>query len=1092
MVRVRRQARPPSRRARPSRSRSGPPPAKLGAPRLFDVHPRRRLFRLLDGTQKRPLVWVSAPAGAGKTTLVASWLDARDPRSVWYHVDERDDDPASFFHDLALAVASRRRRRLPWPPPPDPAGLSAFSRRWFEAFFAALEPPCVLVLDDYHAVAPDSPLHELVRNGLAALPRDVRAVVVSRADPPPVLMRLLASGAMTVLRWPELRLSLADARGIARARGLPRDRDLPRLHAAADGWAAGLVLLLQQEQPVEPTTPMSTGLVFDYFAAELLERMDPAVRDFMVQTSVLPRMTERTVERLTGRRDARALLARLERGNCFLVRHGAGEGVFTYHPLFHACLRERAAALGDELTRLRRDAAQILLEEEEPEAAFQLSLEAGDHDACAGLVLQEAPALLADGRGRTLSTWLGGLPSAMCRSDPWLAYYTALCDLGRDPGTAADRLAHAFQLFRAAEDPAGAHLALASAVQAVVHEGRDFRPLGDWIAAAGDLPPPPRPDIAARVATGMLTAWTFWRGGGAESRAWAERASTLAAAADPGHRLATGGFLAIHEAFFGDPARVSAALDLLAPAARRGDSDPLARVTLAHAEALSAWAGARDDDCLAAVGACLELAAQTGVNVWNDQAGALGAAAALSAGRLDQAQRHLEGMAVSAGRGTRFAVGNYHFYAAWDALLRRDLPRARRSLELSCAAGDELGFPFARAQGRLASALLDAAEGRLAEAREHLAVAAILADSMCSRLVSYACDLVEADLALREGDAAAAEAPLRRGFALGRESGLYNMFWSLPEVTARLCTHALGHDIEPVYAAELVRRRRVAPGPSAAAVPGWPWELEIRALGGFDLRRAGEPLDTSRKAQRVPLRLLRAMVALGGRDVPGERLADAMWPDAEADAARRSFDTTLHRLRKLLGDPDLVQLRDGRLSLDPRRVWVDVWALEPLLAEIDRALARSGAAGGAGQRAGDPGDDARAPRLEGRLLDLYRGALLPGEDGAWILGTRERLRDRVLDRLRALGQERERRGELEAALELYRRALALDEVAEPLLLRLLITCERLGRRSEGLRAYQQARQALKATLGLEPSPALTAVYQRLRADPLGARSVSQE
>jgi DNA-binding SARP family transcriptional activator len=159
----------------------------------------------------------------------------------------------------------------------------------------------------------------------------------------------------------------------------------------------------------------------------------------------------------------------------------------------------------------------------------------------------------------------------------------------------------------------------------------------------------------------------------------------------------------------------------------------------------------------------------------------------------------------------------------------------------------------------------------------------------------------------------------------------------------------------------------------------------------------------------------------------------------DADAARRAFDTTLHRLRKLLRDPQLLALRGGRVSLDASRVQVDRWALDQLLGEVDAK----------------PADPAVRRRLEEQLFELYRGPLLPGEDRPFALIPRERLHQRVLERITALGLWREQQGDLERAAELYRSGLAIDELAEVLLSRLLLVLEALGRHTEALRALPE-------------------------------------
>jgi hypothetical protein len=147
--------------------------AKITGPRLPVVLTRDRLFKLLDQAIEKPAIWVQAPAGAGKTTLVASWLAERKNAALWYQVDERDSDPASFFYYMGLAVkkaAPRHRRPLPLLTPEYLPGICIFSKNFFEALFRRLKSPSTIVFDNYQEVSAESLLHRVICDGLKVVP----------------------------------------------------------------------------------------------------------------------------------------------------------------------------------------------------------------------------------------------------------------------------------------------------------------------------------------------------------------------------------------------------------------------------------------------------------------------------------------------------------------------------------------------------------------------------------------------------------------------------------------------------------------------------------------------------------------------------------------------------------------------------------------------------------------------------------------------------------------------------------------------------------------------------------------------------------
>jgi DNA-binding SARP family transcriptional activator len=287
---------------------------------------------------------------------------------------------------------------------------------------------------------------------------------------------------------------------------------------------------------------------------------------------------------------------------------------------------------------------------------------------------------------------------------------------------------------------------------------------------------------------------------------------------------------------------------------------------------------------------------------------------------------------------------------------------------------------------------------------------------------------------------------------------------------ARLAVRALGAGIEVAYVRDLVGRRRLTPDEPPVEVEGWPWALRVHTLGRFALVRDETPVRPAGKVQKMPMALLQALVALGGREVAQARLVEALWPDAEGDAGHRALATTLHRLRQLVGHDGAIVLRGGHVSLDPRVVWVDAWAFERLAAQAEAA-----------ERRGDR--PSAAWRME-EALALYRGPFLAGDAGVpWAVPLRERLRRRFLRQVALLGRHWAHAGEWTRAVECYEKGLEVDDLAEEFHQGLMTGYRKLGRRAEALAAYRRCRETFAATLGIAPSPETEALHRALRAEP---------
>jgi len=266
--------------------------------------------------------------------------------------------------------------------------------------------------------------------------------------------------------------------------------------------------------------------------------------------------------------------------------------------------------------------------------------------------------------------------------------------------------------------------------------------------------------------------------------------------------------------------------------------------------------------------------------------------------------------------------------------------------------------------------------------------------------------------------------------------------------------------VHPVAAYGILGLKRPA---RSGETPAWP--LKIYALGQFALQVQGQALTFSRKAQKKPLDLLRMLIALGGVRVEISALTGLLWPDAEGDAAKISFDSNLYRLRKLLGVEDLLALSEGKLSLDRERCWVDVWAVEDLVARVEREV-----------RAGDGSDATACSTLAKELLRLYGGHFLEKESQEpWAIAARDRLKAKFLRTVTVLGSGLEAAGQWEQAIALYSQALELDNLAEGLYRRLMIAYRERGEPAEALNVYRRCRHMLSVVLGAKPSAETEAI-----------------
>ena len=1058
--------------------------AKISRPNISEAFARKRLFTLLDDCRERSVVWISGPAGSGKTTFVSSYLDDRKLPCLWYQVDEGDADVASFFYYLRLAArqaAPRNRQPLPFLTTEYLHGISIFARRYFENLYRKLKLPYTLVFDNYQEVPAESRFHEIMVDALTSLPDGVTVILISRSEPGPAFARLRTLNAMSFIGWEDLKFSFEEARTLSRAvkNQLP-DAVMEQLYRSTEGWAAGIVLMLEQLRTTASNRMSIDNLtreeIFHYFAGEILAKADPETQEFLLASAFLPSMTVPVVQELTGVKSSHSILTALNRDHFFTERHVAAETVYQYHPLFREFLLFRAERVHstDRQIDLRRKAATLLERSGQAEAAADLLCAAGAWDEFARLIKTWAQALIDQGRTQTLEGWLSRFPRDYRERDPWLIYWLAACRLPFNPREAQGYFERSFDLLCGSGDATGLFLSWSGVMEAILLGWGEFSQADRWIRMLDDLMQEnrefPSPEIESRVTTSMLFALTLRQPHHRDIRTWVERARTIAQKST-NMRLKSfiNVYLELYYLWIGDHAGAEFVIKGVRDSATTPDASPLAQILGRVIEAVYQVRMGSHALCRKAVVEGLEIAAKTGVVIWNSQLYSQGVLNALSEGNLAEAGAYLKKMEPAFVESRRIDACMFRYNSAWEALTRHDLPRALHQVEEAVRLALEAGTPFHEGISRIALAQVLHEQGEDAEALPHLSQALKIAGRMKSRILEFMGFLSQAHIALDRNEDADALAFLAKAMTLGRKEGYTNFYWWRRDMMSRLCARALEAGLEVEYVQDLIRKRSLRPpGPTSDS---WPWPLRIYTLGQFHLVRNGKPMAFAGKVQQKPLTLLKSLIALGGRDVTEEQFADILWPDADGDLANKSFEMTVQRLRRLINDDKVIQLQDRRLSLNPGLCWLDVWDLEALIDRVDDAW----------KNGGPPGDGAsEALRRSEKALGLYRGPFLPGDSPhPWALSYRERLRSKILRLTIRVGVHWEQHLHWQKAVEIFQKGLEVDGLAEEFYQHLMVCYQELGQRAEAVSIYNRCRTQLLSSLGIPPSRRTEDLYRSI-------------
>ncbi len=404
---------------------------------------RPRLIERLNEDQHRKLTLISAPAGFGKTTLVSEWVAGCERLAAWLSLDEGDNDPARFLTYLIAAlqtiVANIGEGMLGVLQAPQPPSIESILTTLLNEI-TTIPDNLILVLDDYHIID-SKPVDNALAFLLEHLPPQMHLVITTREDPQFPLARLRARGQLTELRATDLRFTPAEATDfLNQVMGLNLSaEDITALEARTEGWIAGLqlaALSMQGRSDAASFIKSFTGshhFILDYLVEEVLQRQPEPVRNFLLQTAILDRLSGSLCDAVTAQDGGRGMLETLERANLFVVPLDDQRQWYRYHHLFADVLQAHLIeAQPEQVSSLHQRASAWYEQNGLPPDAIRHALAAEDFERAAGLIELAWSAMDLSYQSSTWLGWVKALPDVLIRARPVLSvgYAWALLDGG--------------------------------------------------------------------------------------------------------------------------------------------------------------------------------------------------------------------------------------------------------------------------------------------------------------------------------------------------------------------------------------------------------------------------------------------------------------------------------------------------------------------------------------------------------------------------------------------------------------------------------------------------------------------------------------
>jgi len=1054
-----------------------------------DLLPRPRLLDWLEANADKRLILLSAPAGYGKTTLLADFINASSRPFAWYTLDEQDSDPTVFLtylieslrnmkrspETLAHVIGQTAKSLL------DSAETIISPQRVLTVLINELteqiETPWLIVLEDYHYVA--SPVvHQLVDFLLENSPDGLHVVLSTRADPPLALARLRARGQLAELRASSLRFREEEVSKWMRS-DLPElsNESLSLLSEKTEGWAAALQIVRSSlsGRDAEDFNAMLSGLsgsqqfVFDYLADEVFKRLPEDIQEFLLRTSILQQMDASACKAVASMHNAQSILEGLEKQNLFVASLDSQKKWYRYHNLFREFLISRLQSVeAKSVIGLERNAGLHYEAQGELEIAFSHYINAQDFESAASVVSVFASDFVERGRVEVLHRYLSVLPIELLKANPelLLQHGNALLRLGQT-GLAVTAYEEARSSFALQNNTSGICRALTRLAEVNRAQGhyRQAEKLSTEALSYADI------DHATRAEALMALA----------------KSAGFLTGMDKGRELAE---QAVEEA------RLAG-----------NNVSPLSRANFLQSLGQICW---WHGDPQATVRYC-----QEALQIAPEEFSPIAAQAYISLVTPYLYWRELDKALQYAERGLQIAQ-TLHLkellpsaYTALGNVLTRmgGTSRAEASLRQGMEIGQQLGlasYEQLMATGFLAYNLCG--QGRVDEARQLAEGVLWSYTGNPDTYEAYVCRSVLADVALENNHLDKAEtlyeqlieAGERRQFRIPlamvyfglayihletkrNESGLayarkalqlieasraFQLFLD-QGVRSQIVTEALIHTGEQSPFLERVLENLPENENALVAIKN-SYSIQVHCFGNFQVLLNGEEISQERWVSAKARDLLAYFVTMRGEKIPADKVFDGIWGDKER-TSRTAFHTALSRLRNALrtGDdsPRLILVEVGEYWLDAARFTIDV-------DEFDSALAKARAAANAKVRA----------EWYKRAVNIYRGEYLQNLYYEWVFPERRRLTQSYLGALQELASYHIANQSPKQAITYIEKAIQLDPLNEDLYCQGMRAHTTLNDRNSLTRIYSELKLVLQKELDTIPMTTTTSLFERLLSE----------
>jgi len=1011
-------------------------PTKIIKPKTAKIIQRPRLLNVIDDCRSESkIIWLAAPGGSGKTTLVSSYIEKYDIAHCWYQIDEDDRDLATFFHYLGLAAkaaAPQRKKASPKFTPEFELGVPAFTRQFFTDLSSKLNGKGVIVFDNYQLLPNSNQLTSLLPCIAEAILPEVTLLIISRYLPPDSLIPLQVKRQLKIINAKQVRFEEDEWLNASKLFGKAfSPQQLQWLHEKLDGWVTGLILLPESATLDDQKSVAGLGIeVLDnYIVDQFISSLDSESIELLLQTCYLPHITGKSAKKISGITQAKELLTKLAEKNLFVLRQG--NMGYTIHPLILEYLQNRVKDTysSEQLNQLRLLSAKVLITEGNYEPAADLLCDLQEWSLLSELIIQKASELFESGRTQSLQRYINALPETFSSDQAWIYFWKGKLATYRSVLDAFNYFELAYQKFLVSSDVKGLYLSWYSAVSLICGTLHGGKLLSSWLDRYDELskhfPKPPK-ELDNGVIDSILLHGNYFCGRNPEIRKHLHQrlARHLSSTKRSALRLQMMGIFAMVTISSGIKPEDKIILDQFEISQADLEEDPISCLSATIYFSVYLWGLNDYQKQLDLLFRAMEIAQKNGIRVFDSHLLTHVVIAALGLNKLELAKEYLNKLKILVSDNNQVFDSLYSTclilaatsHIEFDNGIEEIIPKYIHNIESTHIA------PFIIHHKLLYLYYL--CNRRLLEP------AMALHDDLmefCGR-VSFSGLLtrfyfIYAKIFFENNSIAQSTDYLKKAFSIARENRVIASCHWPPELMSWACERALQIEIETSYVIQFIDENIDKLPQQNSYNQQWPHPFRLYTFARFEITDKNGISILNQRASKS-LSLLKVLSLSEGNKMSSATLREMLYADIDPKKVSQLVDTQVHRLRKQLNNENSI-VRDGeQLALNLKYFWIDTLEFE----NLNKISV----------------NENNALELVTRLLQLYKGEYLPGEDNLEIISRREYFRNVFLSIFLKCTELLKKSPDTVEGL--CQDALRVEPLSEPIFRRLIVTYMSQGNR----------------------------------------------